>query len=318
MHIVFPDASSNIKEVLTKDLTQQLENVADLSVYEGVPKTKEEFFHRIKDADGIILGKHLPNDVMSKCEKLKIISFVGYGIKNYVDIEFATEKGIILTNTPSYGDSAVAEHALALLLALTKNIVPNHCKTKKGMWDKSNRSIELKEKTIGLIGMGGIGQRMSEYCKALGMNVIGWTFNPTEERSKKLGVPFVNLEEVFTKSDFISLHLPYTDMTKGIIGKNQFSLLKPDAILINTARAELIDRTSLINSLLQKRLAGAGLDVFDNEPIPKNDPLLKMDNVIISPHVGYNTPESIENMMKISIDNITNYIKGNLQNVVDM
>lgn len=317
MRIVFPDAGPNTRNTLTKDLINQIEQIAEFTLYEGAPKSREEFLKRIKNADGIILGQNLPNDVMSECDGLKFISFVGYGVKSYLDIDFATKQGIKIANTRHYGDDAVAEHALALMLALSKNIAESDTKMKKGIWDKSKTSIELKEKTIGLVGMGGIGERTSELCKALGMNVISWTFNPDEKRSKQLGVPFVSLEELFSRSDYISLHLPYTNETKNIIGENELSQVKKGAILINTARSQLIDGESLNKALLDGRLLGAGLDVFDEEPIPDDDPLLNLDNVILTPHVGYNTPESVSNMMEIAVNNVLKYFKGTPENIVN-
>lgn len=310
MHIVFPDAGSNVRGMLSGALEGKIKNIADFVIYEGSPKSDEEFIKRIKDADGLMLGKYLPNEVMKECNKLKVISFVGYGVKNYVDIEFATKCGITIANTPDYGNNAVAEHALSLMLSLSKNIVENHNKLKKGMWDKSVKSIELKGKVIGLVGIGGIGQRMAELCKALGMEVISWTFNPSQERSKKLGIQFVTLDYLFSKSDFISLHLPYTNQTKNIIDEKHFSLIKQSAILINTARSQLIEKDALDNALRNGLLAGAGLDVFDEEPLPKSDDLLEKNNLILSPHVGYNTPESIKNMMNIATYNLLNYFKG--------
>src|SRR5699024_2540742 len=317
MRIVFPDAGSNTKNTLTKDLINKIEQVGNFIVYEGVPKSKEEFLRRIKDADGLILGQNLPNEVMTECDRLKFISFVGYGVKSYLDIDFATKQGITIANTPHYGDNAVAEHALGLLMTLSKNIVESHTKMRNGIWDKSKSSIELKGKTIGLVGMGGIGERMSELCMAMGMNVISWTFNPNEKRSEQLGVSFVSLKELFSSSDFISLHLPYTNQTKNIIGENELALLQNGTILINTARSQLINQSSLKTALVDGRLAGAGLDVFDEEPIPQNDTILNIDNVILTPHISYNTPESVANMMKISVNNLVKYFAGTPINVVN-
>src|SRR5699024_8687124 len=132
MRIVLPDLGSNVREILYGELEKKLNSIADLVVYEDLPSTKVEFLERVKDADGIMLGKYLHNEIMKECKKLKVISFVGYGVKNYVDIQFANKCGITISNTPDYGNNAVAEHALSLMMSLSKNIVHNHNNLKKG------------------------------------------------------------------------------------------------------------------------------------------------------------------------------------------
>lgn len=313
--IIYFDAGENSEESMPKHSINKLKEISDFEIFKGTPKTEQEAFARIKDADGILLGRNISNSVIEMCEKLKVISFVGYGVKSYIDTDFIREKGITITNTPGYGDNAVAEHALTLLLALTKNVLRNHNEMKKGIWYQSDYSTEVKGKTIGLVGLGSIGVRMAELCKLLGMNVICWTFNPSRERGDRLGVNFVEMDELFSQSDFISLHLPYTNETKGIIGDEEFSLMKQGSIFINTARAELIKEGSLLKNLLNGKISLAGLDVFDEEPIKENDPLLKIDNVLLSPHVAYNTPESMSNMMEIAIENLISYFNGTPKNI---
>ncbi|MFD1606979.1 2-hydroxyacid dehydrogenase [Oceanobacillus luteolus] len=317
LRIVFPDADSNMKSLLTEDLIMKLESVAEFEIYDERPKTDEEFIRRVQYADALLLGWGISNEVIRACENLKMISFTGYGVRNFIDLEYTRKKGIIVTNTPAYGDNAVAEHALALMMALTKNIPENDRKIRKGNWDQSTSNMELKGKTIGLVGIGGIGKRMAELCNAMGMEVISWTFNPSVERGKELGVMFVELEELLDDSDIVSLHLPYTNNTQGIIGKPELEAMKPGCMLINTARAELVDTAALIQQLERGHLAGAGIDVFDQEPIHPDSPLLKMDNVILSPHVGYNTPESVSNIIKIAVDNVVQGLKGDPVNVVN-
>lgn len=314
--IVFPDASPNMRKLVTENVIQRIEKFAKFEMYAGRPESEDELFNRVKDADGVLLGWDMPKSVMKKCEKLKIISFAGYGVHNFVDVHFANKRDIVVTNTPNYGNNAVAEHSLALLLALTKNIVNNDEKVRKGNWAQPLTSIEMSHKTIGLVGIGGIGKQMLEYCKALGMNVLCWTFNPSEERGRSLGVQFVSLKDLFQKSDFISLHLPYTNKTKGIINQSLLENIKPGAFIINTARAELVDTEALVSGLKSGRIGGAGLDVFDEEPISVDNPLLELDNVILSPHVGYNTIQSTENILNISVDNLVNFFNNDPTNIV--
>ncbi|MFE4351682.1 2-hydroxyacid dehydrogenase [Peribacillus butanolivorans] len=316
MLIVYPDADLQFKKLLTDELLDPLQQFAEIRVYEGRPETQEEFVNRVKDADGILLGWLIPNEVIAKCPKLKIISFTGIGASNFIDLKFAASRGITVTNTPGYADNSVAEHALALMFSLAKNINQNHKNVTSGIWDQSKMIMEIKGKTIGLIGLGGIGQRMAELCKVLGMNVICWTFNPNKERALKLGVTFTSLEKLLEQSDFVSLHLPLTEQTRKLLGERELSLMKRESYLINTSRAELIDTISLVEFLSSSRIAGAGIDVFDEEPILENNPLLSISNVVLSPHIAFNTPEASKEIFIIAINNLVQFFNGINQNVV--
>ncbi|EKN67611.1 glycerate dehydrogenase [Neobacillus bataviensis LMG 21833] len=313
MLIVFPDADHHLPD----DLITPLRQYGDFQTFIGRPETKDEYINRVRNADGILLGWSIPNEVIAECPNLKIISFTGIGASNFVDLRFAKSSGVIVTNTPGYADNAVAEHTLSLMLSLAKNINHNHTTVARGIWNQSRKSIELKGKTIGLIGLGGIGQRMAEFCKAIGMNVICWTFNPNPVRAQKLGLSFTSIKDLLEKSDFVSLHLPYTDQTKKMLGKEELSLMKQEAFLINTSRAELIDTDALVELLSSKRIAGAGIDVFDEEPISNQNSLLALDNVILSPHIAYNTPEAYKEILRISINNLVEFFKGSIRNPVN-
>lgn len=316
MRIIYYDAGEHIEKLLSDEIVYPLRQISDFEVFSGSPQTNEEAMERLQGADGILFGRHLPNEVINQSKKLKVMSFVGFGVKNYIDIGYIRQKGIQITNTPGYGDNSVAEHALALLLSLTKQIVKSHNQMQKGIWDQSSYSMELKGKTIGLVGMGGIGGRMAKLCKAVGMNVISWTFNPDQMRSKELGIRFVELDELFRTSDFVSIHLPYTDQTIGLIGSKELSKMKQGSLFINTARSEIVETNALLECLLTGKIAGAGLDVFDNEPISDDNPFIKMENVIMTPHIAFNTPDSVTNMLKIAVQNTVDYFNGTPKNIV--
>jgi D-3-phosphoglycerate dehydrogenase len=316
LKIVFPDPDPPILRLLTPELIAKVESFATFEVHEELPSGNEELTARIKDADGVILGWGMPNEVMDQCPKLKIISFTGIGVRNFVDVKHANERGVTVTNTPGYGDQSVAEHALALLFALAKNITRNDGNLRNGKWDQTIESIELKGKTVGLIGIGGIGKCMGDLCKAIGMNVIGWTRRSYPGRSEELGFPLVSLDELLSVSDVISLHLPLTEETRGFLGESELSKVKPGCLLINTARAELVDTAAMIRLLESGHLAGAGIDVYDEEPLPANHPLLGLPNVILTPHIGFNTPEAIQNILKIAVDNVVNFFQGKTTNEV--
>ncbi|MFM1653631.1 2-hydroxyacid dehydrogenase [Brevibacillus sp. B_LB10_24] len=318
MLIVYPDADPQIKSLITDELVSRLNAVAEFRVYEGRPKDDAEFLSRVKEADGVLLGWYLPNQIMSACTNLKVIAYAGIGVKNFVDVGFARQCGIAVTNTPGYADDAVSEHTLALMLAVAKQIARHHQNLQRGVWDPSIPSLGLRGKTIGLIGLGGIGQRVAELSKAFGMNVICWTLHPSLERAKRAGVTFVSLEELLGSSDYISLHIAYTEQTRSLIGEKELSLAKQGAILINTARSELVDTPSLARALASGRLAGAGIDVFDEEPVSKDNPLLSLPNVVLSPHVGFNTPDAVNKILELCVDNLVQFFTGSPQNVVDV
>ena len=317
MLIVYPDVDPSIKRFLTDDATSKLKTISEFRFFEGKPKNTAEFLSRVQDADGILLGWHLPNEVLSACSKLKIVSFTGIGANNFIDLNYANRLGVKITNTPGYADNTVAEHAFSLLLSLAKNIPKHNENVINGIWDQSITSMELAGKTIGLIGLGGIGKRMAEICNAFRMNVKCWTFNPSEERAQSAGVSFVSLDELLRTSDVISLHIPLTEETRNFLTDKELSTIKQGAILINTARAEIIDTNSLVKHLSSGRLRGAGIDVFEEEPLSIKSPLLTLDNVILTPHIGFNTEEATKEILNISINNLFEFFNGNPINVLN-
>jgi D-3-phosphoglycerate dehydrogenase len=250
---------------------------------------------------------------MRQCRTLRAVSFTGAGVENFVDLDLATELGITVMNTPHYGDNAVAEHTLALLFALVRRIPKHHFNLVHGIWDQSEQGTELRGKTIGIIGFGGIGRRVAYLSSCLGMKVLCWTRKPDPGRGR---VEFVSLEELLRQSDIISLHLALTPETRGIIGKKEIGLIKRGAYLINTARAELVDSEALIEALRTKHLAGAAFDVYEREPLPADSPLLSLDNVVLTPHVGFNTPEATKRIIEIAVENLINFARGVPTNVV--
>jgi D-3-phosphoglycerate dehydrogenase len=228
----------------------------------------------------------------------------------------AVAQGITICNTPGYGDNAVAEHALALLFAVARNIPRLDRTLRTEGWNQLDPGFELRGKKLGLIGLGGIGSRMAELAGALGMEVLAWTRNLSPERARRSGVTFAPLETVLGESDVISLHLLLTPETQNLLGAAELDRMKPGAVFINTARAELVDEAALIARLRAGRIAAAGIDVYLKEPLPNNHPLLCLDNVVATPHVGFNTPEATMTMVDFGIDNLVQYFAGDPINVV--
>jgi D-3-phosphoglycerate dehydrogenase len=326
--IVYPDADDQLAALLTGARRARLEALGAFRIHHGSPGDPAAYLECLGAAAGVVLGWGLPVEVMRRAPRLEVVSYLGIGAANFVDLAEAVRLGITVCNTPGYGDNAVAEHALALLLALARRVP----RLDRGLrqagrgagqgagqgaeWGQSQPGFELRGRTLGLVGLGGIGARMAELARALGMEVKAWTRNPSPERAERHGVAFLPLEELLETSDVISLHLLLTPETDGLLGPEELDRMKPDAVLVNTARAELVDQAALVERLRDGRIAAAGLDVFWNEPLPADHPLLELDNVVLTPHVGFNTPEAIAAMMDIAIDNLARYFEGSPINVV--
>ena len=229
-----------------------------------------------------------PRDLIEQLPKLQLL--VTTGMRNAaIDLAAAREHGIVVAGTSSSGRSTL-ELTFGLMLALTRNIAAEDAAMRGGGW-QSTIGSELKGKTLGVLGLGRIGIPVSEVARAFGMSVIAWSENLTAQRARECNVDYAGKEELLTAADIISTHLVLSDRTRGLIGANAFGAMKRSALLINTARGPIIDEQALIDALEQRRIAGAALDVFDIEPLPKDHRLRRLDNVVLTPHLGYVTRE---------------------------
>ncbi|RDW22165.1 hydroxyacid dehydrogenase [Oceanobacillus arenosus] len=261
-------------------------------------KTEDEVIEVCREADGIInLYAPISRRVIESLEKCKIITRYGVGVDT-IDLDAATEKEICIGNVPDYGINEVSDHALALIMSLLRKIPFANQTVKNDVWDvNTTKSIRrLSKLTIGLVGFGNIPRRLSEKVKVLGLKiVVSDPFLP-EEVAKDHDVELVSLEELCERADVISVHAPLTDSTKGMIGKEQFNLMKKGVYLVNTARGPVVDEEALLEALHNGTVAAVGLDVVENEPIDRNHPFLSMDNVILTPHMAGYSEESAEEM----------------------
>lgn len=285
--------------------------------YNDLPDV-QEFIRRAKEADGLIFAwVKLTPEIMDECPKLKVASFMGVGASNYVDLAYAKGKGITVCNTPGYGNSAVAEMTFALILALARKVVPADGSLRGGRWEQDKlEGVGLEGKTIGIIGLGEVGQHVAKLALAFGMKVLCTTAHPSEERAKQARVRFVLLEELLHTSDFVAIHAALTSDTKGMIGNGQLGLMKSSAFLVNMGRAEIVDTAALANTLRNGRIAGAATDVWEREPPSKDHPLLGLENVVLTPHIGWNADTAKWRMLEIAVDNIRAYFDGRPRNVV--
>jgi len=297
---------------------ERLKECGMVELYDTRASSQEEFIQRMNEAQVVVNVRaysKFTEEILKKCPALKLLSVLGTGTDN-IDLKGASKYNIVVTNTPGFAAIAVAEHALALMLAVARQIPLTDRQVKEGKWPRGLVN-QLYGKVLGLIGLGKIGQQLAGLGKGIGMKVIAWTFHPSMERAEKYGVSFVSLQELLKRADIISLHLRLSERTINLIGKREFSLMKSETILINTARGTIANKKALLHALTTGKIAGAGLDVFDQEPLSVSDPLLKLDNVVLSPHSAGMTSETIEKGAEMAVDNIINYLNNNPTNVVN-
>lgn len=266
----------------------------------------------IKDYDALLVrsATKVTKDIISSATKLKVIGRAGVGLDN-VDLDAATKKGVIVMNTPAGNTISTAEHTMSMLLALSRNIPQADASTKRGEWKRSKYiGVELYNKLLGIIGLGKIGQEVAKRALSFGMKVIACDPFLSREIAQGLGVEMVELKELLKNSDYISVHTPLTEETKHIISRKEFSLMKKGVRIINCARGGIIDETALIEAIRDNKLAGAAIDVFEKEPLSPDSPLLKLDNVITTCHLGASTEEAQVNVAVEIAECVRDYLLG--------
>jgi phosphoglycerate dehydrogenase-like enzyme len=315
--IVVP--GDNPQQIQGSPRLARLEPHGDVVVHTDRPSSVEEQIDRARDATILLNSRgavRWPGDVLRQLPKLKFITVFGIGTDS-IDLVTAKELGITVSNIPGKTAPVVAEHAFALMLAAAKRVVFQTGEMRAGRWGTRIDNVYLNGKTLGVIGVGNIGSRMAKLGAAMGMKVIAWTFHPTPERAADLGVEFVSLAELLQRSDVISLHLGLTDQSRGIIGERELGLMKRGAILVNTGRGPLVDEQALIAALESGHLAGAGLDVYAQEPLPPDSPILRCQQVVLTPHNADSTPEGLDFLNEGAVENAIAFLEGTPQNVVN-
>ena len=290
---------------------------SDVTVYDDT--TERQLSERIQGAN-IIVTKEMPvsAEMIQKFpESVKLICEAGTGYNN-IDLEATRKKGITVCNIPSYSTERVAHTAIMMILNLSSAMQVQMKMLACGNHDNFTRNlqvphVEVNGKTLGIIGAGHIGRKVIQIAQALDMNILVYTRTPREDEK---GIRYVSLEELLKNSDYISMHCPLTESTKHMINKESLSLMKPSAFIINTSRGALIDETALIEALENGTIAGAGLDVQETEPPEENSPLYTMDQVLLTPHMGWKGLETRQRLVSILADNIKQFMEGNPINVV--
>jgi phosphoglycerate dehydrogenase-like enzyme len=249
-------------------------------------------------------------------ERLPRLKFIGtFGMKNAsIDLAAANQRGVVVcgTRTSPHG---TAELTWALILGLSRALIDGERSMRAGGW-QTGMAIELGGRTLGIIGLGRLGSKVAQVGKALGMEVIAWSPNLTAERAAAGGAAMVTKEELLRRADVVSLHVVLNERSRGLIGKTELALMKPTAYLINTSRGPLVDRQALLDALSAKRIGGAGLDVYDIEPLPVDDPLRKLPNVVLSPHMGFVTMENYRIGYGETVENIAAWLSGKPTRVI--
>jgi phosphoglycerate dehydrogenase-like enzyme len=276
-------------------------------------RTVQEAIQTLRPYDIICMLRErtaAPRELIEGLPNLKLLAITGPKHRT-LDLQAATEYGVIVCNSPvpvatQFG---TPELAIALMLASVRRIPQEERRLREGHWQGSV-GMQVYGRTLGIVGLGGIGSNVARMAQGLNMQVIAWSQNLTSEAAAKVGARRVEKDELFAQSDIISLHLVLGDRTRNVVGARELSLMKPTAFIINTARAGLIDESALIGALQNRRIAGAALDVYWEEPIPRHHPLLQLDNVVLTPHLGYVVEESYRAFYGGLVETVTAFLAG--------
>ncbi len=317
MKVSIPD---NFPTVYSEDHPElrPLRARGDVTLHSTRHESTPELIGRLQGATAAINVRaysKFTDEVFAALPDLRFLTVMGTGTDN-IDLDAASRRGIVVSNTPTAPTISVAEHTLALTLAISKNLVPMHNALVGGTW-KHMPGIELRGKTFGFIGLGIIAAELAQTIRALGMHALGWSLTHDVARAERLGIELRELDDVLRQSDVVSLHLRASPKTIHIIAERQLNLMKPTAYLVNTGRGALVDEAALVRALSEKRIAGAALDVFETEPLPGDSPFMKLDNVILTPHVAWVTDGGISRMARHPVENIVAFLDGNPQFVVN-
>lgn len=294
-----------------------IEQFGEVSYYDML--SEDGIIEASKTSDIIICNKsEITNRIMENCKNLRFITLFATGYNN-IDLKAAQKYGITVSNAPGYSTDSVAQHTFALILELAESLSSYTSSVKRGDWTRQEKFCyfsyplsELAGKTLGIIGFGAIGRRVSRLARAFSMEVL---CNARSEKSAE-GVRYCTKEEIFRKSDYITLHCPLNDETRGLINEKTIALMKPTVRIINTSRGAVIDEKALCQALNSERIAGAAVDVLEKEPMPKNHPYLTAKNIIVTPHIAWATDEARQRLIQLVCKNLEGFKNGKPINVV--
>jgi phosphoglycerate dehydrogenase-like enzyme len=291
---------------------KRLEGRAEVQAFRDSVATEEALVNRLRGFPIVVAIRErtqFPASLLKRLSDLRLLALTGKN-SGHVDVSAATSCGILVAETAGSGASAF-ELTIGLLLAAARQIPREDRAMRAGGWQTS-MGVELSGKTLGILGLGRIGTRVAAAGHLFNMRVLASGLTLTSERAAAAGVTCATIDNLFRESDFLSIHLRLSERTRGIVTARHLSLMKPTAYLINTARGPLVGESALVVALRDRRIAGAALDVYDVEPLPANHPLRSLDNVVLSPHMGYVTAEAYDGFFTQAVDNVARYLYGEL------
>ena len=296
---------------------EQLVEFGNVRLYDTRPVDEDEQLQRASGAAVMINSRgqvKWQGELLRQLPELKMITTCGIGTDS-IDLSACRELGIVVSNIPGRTAPVVAEHAFALMLSISRKVAYFTQKMKANQWHQV-LSTSLGGKTLGVIGTGNIGSEMIRLSRAFGMKVIAWSFHPDPEKAQRLGFEYVTREEVFSRSDVISLHVKLTDESHHLVSQQQFEQMQPGTLLVNTSRGAVVDTTALVAALESGHLGGAALDVFETEPLEADHPLTDLDHVVLTPHCADQTPEGNDLLNQGCVENVIAFFEGQPQNIV--
>jgi glyoxylate reductase len=307
------------RELFT-DVIEKLKKYYDVEVWDRYqPPPYETLLEKVKEVDALasLLSDRIDCNLLQQAKRLRIVAQYAVGYDN-IDVECATRLGIYVTNTPGVLTEATAELTWALILAVARRIVEADTFVRWGEWWRTKTGwhphmmlgLELKGKTLGIVGLGRIGSRVAEIGKAFGMKIIYYDLSRNEALEKQLGVEYRDLDTLLQEADIVSIHVPLTKETYHLINEEKLRKMKRTALLINTARGAVIDINALVKALSEGWIAGVGLDVFEQEPLPPNHPLTAFKNAVLVPHIGSATYDARHAMAELVAENLIAFYEG--------
>ena len=280
------------------------------------PPSREELLEAVKDIDALYctLNEKIDKELLDRAEKLRVVGTMSVGV-DHIDVEYATSKGVYVVHTPGVLTETVADHAWALLLAAARRVAEADDMIRRGEWTipwapTMLLGHDVYGKVLGIIGLGRIGYAVARRARGFDMKILYYDIVRRPEAEKELGVEYTTLDDLLRRSDFVTIHVPLTPETRKLIGERELKLMKKTAILVNTARGPIVDQKALTKALSEGWIAAAGLDVFEKEPIDPNDPLLRLRNVVLTPHIGSASHDTRNKMAEMAAEGIVKVLKG--------
>ena len=297
---------------------RRLKELGEVVLHDDQPSSRDELVERLAGASiAVSVNRNTQFDafVLNALPDLRMISVRGFDT-DQIDLVAASAQGVVVTNTPGGPSTSVAEMGIALMLAAARHLVVIDRQVREGTWPRRD-GMELQGKTLGILGLGSIGLEMARLGRGMGMRVVAWSPTYDPGRARTAGAELVDSEDLLRQADVVCMCLRVYPETVGAIGPRELGMMKSSAILINVARGALVDESALVEALRERRIAAAGLDVYEEEPLSRGHPLLRLDNVVLSPHSGSWTHEATDRLMAAPVDNIIAYLRGAPQHVVN-